>query len=87
MELKKRDAKKYLDVGADKIILNTGAIEDPKVITKIAKSYGSQCVIVGIDFKRLKINLRFTHRVEKVEDVDPINWVTEVESLGAGKFF
>ncbi len=85
---KTEDAKKYLDVGADKIILNSGAIKDPKVITKIAKSYGSQCVIVGIDFKRIKNQFKiYSQSGEKVESLDPVKWAKEIENLGAGEIF
>lgn len=85
---KTADAKKYLDVGADKIVLNSGAIKDPKVITKIAQSYGSQCVIVGIDFKRIENQFKiYSQSGEKVESIDPVKWAIEVENLGAGEIF
>ena len=46
------DAKAYIDSGADKVAINTGAIEQPKLITDIAWAYGSQCAVVSVDARR-----------------------------------
>jgi len=82
------DAKKYLSVGADKIILNSATIKKTQVINEIAKSYGSQCVIVSIDFKRIENKFRVCSKSgEKIEIIDPIKWATELENLGAGEIF
>ncbi len=82
------DAKKFLDVGADKIILNSGAIKKPELINEIAKSYGSQCVIVGIDFKKIDNKYRLcSNSGKKIEKIDPVNWASNLEKLGAGEIF
>ena len=56
------DAEKFLNAGADKVAVNTAAVKDPKILEKIAKRFGSQCLVLIVDAKKKKkINGNFTH--------------------------
>ena len=53
------DISKLLNCGADKVSINTAAVENPKVVTESAKKFGSQCIVVAIDAKKKIINGKF----------------------------
>jgi cyclase len=76
------DAWSLLGSGADKVVINTAALHDPKLITQMASKFGSQSVVVSIDvmhnFVRAKNGTQQTGRL-------PVEWAKEVESLGAGE--
>lgn len=79
-------AQKILASGADKISINTPAIENPQLIEKLAQKFGSQCVVVGIDVRDGKI---FSHtgdekKIKKIEK-NFLQWAAETENLGAGE--
>lgn len=83
------DIRQRLAAGADKVTLNTRAIEDPDFISKSAKIFGSQCIVVSID---VKINENgnyevMTERGRVSIGMDPVMWAKEVESRGAGEIF
>lgn len=73
--------------GADKITLNTGAVEDPNLISRVAERYGSQCVVIAIDYRlvdgRAIVFSRFGTKDTGRELTD---WMRECEQLGAGEF-
>jgi cyclase len=75
--------------GADKVAVNTAAVENPAVITEAAEKFGSQCVVVAIDAKRrTKDDGRwevYTHGGRTPTGKDVIEWAREVERLGAGE--
>jgi cyclase len=74
--------------GADKITLNTGAFEDPKLITKSAEKYGSQAVVISIDYKNIIGRpVVFTNFGQKNTGKTVYNWIKECENLGAGEIF
>ncbi|MFZ5625175.1 MAG: imidazole glycerol phosphate synthase subunit HisF [Gemmatimonadota bacterium] len=80
------DAGLALRAGADKISVNTAAVRDPTLISRLADSFGRQCVVVAVDAKR--INGRFTVMVgggREPTDLEAIDWIRRVESLGAGE--
>ena len=80
-------AIKLLQVGADKISLNTAAIEYPDLIRELAEELGSQCVVVSIDVKQ-QANGSYavcTHAGTHATGKDPITWSQEAEQLGAGE--
>jgi len=82
------DAIAVFEAGADKISINSAAIADPFLITRIAERYGSQAVIVAIDAKRIKGEARFEAYVSggrKPTDHDAIGWAREAEERGAGE--
>ncbi len=81
------DVRHLLTVGADKISLNTAAVESPALIRDVARRFGSQCVVVSIDFRRhpdLRYEV-FTRSGVQATGLDPVDWAKEVESLEAGE--
>ena len=81
------DFEKALNAGADKVSINTPAVKNPALIKEAAEKFGSEKVVVGIDAKR-DSNGEFTVTMSggKVETgMKLIDWVKEVESLGAGE--
>jgi len=83
----KEDVDKYLSLGADKVVLNTQAISNPTFITEVAKSYGSQSVVVSIDVKNTKKNeyTVFKDFGKTNTDLHPVLWAYEAQELGAGE--
>ena len=81
------DFSKMFHMGADKVVINTHAIqENPDIIDKAAKIFGSQAVVVNIEAKRWKSNWEcYTDcgRIQSQKDV--LDWVKEVEQRGAGE--
>ncbi len=84
------DARLVLCNGADKVSLNTAAIQHPQLIKKLADVFGSQCVVVAIDAKRISGSLGqrfkvFSHSATKSTNLEPAEWSRRVEKLGAGE--
>lgn len=74
--------------GADKITLNTAAIENPQFISQAAEKYGSQAVVISIDYKIIKGQpMVFTNFGQKNTKNNLIDWVKKCEKLGAGEIF
>ena len=85
---KLEDIQKLLDVGSDKVAINTAAILNPTFIESASKTFGSQCIIVSIDVKFNIITNRyevFTHSGKKMTGIDPVLHAKNVEKLGAGE--
>lgn len=81
-----KDIEKYLSLGADKISINTAALSNPEFITKAAKEFGSQCIIVSIDVKIFDNEYRvFSHKKGKITEFDPLEWAKIVQDSGAGE--
>ncbi len=77
-----------LKAGADKISLNTPAVEHPELITEGAKIFGSQCMVVAIDAcwnEKMGEWEVYTHGGRKATGISALEWVTRVEKLGAGE--
>ena len=83
------DAAAAVEAGADKVSLNTAAIADPALITRIADRYGSQAVVVAIDAKRTTADAgRFSVYARSGQTDagrDAVEWAREAESRGAGE--
>ena len=83
------DAAAAVDAGADKVSLNTAALAEPELITRIAERYGSQAVIVAIDAKReTRGGDRFSVYARSGQTAagrDAVSWAREAESRGAGE--
>jgi len=81
------EINELLKCGADKIVINTIAVENPKIITKFSNIFGSQCIVVSIDVKKNKDNLYevFIDRGRKSTGLNPIDWAQKVEKFGAGE--
>ncbi|MDP2160585.1 MAG: imidazole glycerol phosphate synthase subunit HisF [Flavobacterium sp.] len=81
-----QDVELLLKNGADKISINSSAVKNPKLISEIAKDFGSQCVVVAIDAKLINENWK-VHLVggKVATELDLFYWAKEVEQLGAGE--
>lgn len=81
------DVTRLLQVGADKVAMNTAAVLSPDLIRSVAQKFGSQCVVVSIDAKRLSDGQYevFTHSGAQATGKDPVTLARDVETLGAGE--
>lgn len=80
------DASRLLDAGADKITVNSAAVADPALISRIARRYGSQFVVVAIDARSEgRIWRVTTHGGSRLTDRELIGWAREAEERGAGE--
>ncbi|MEX0692954.1 MAG: imidazole glycerol phosphate synthase cyclase subunit [Rhodospirillales bacterium] len=80
------DVKHYMDAGADKVIVNSGAIENPTLITDIAEAYGAQCVVLSIDAAKQGSGYQvMSHFATRETGCDPSDWAKQGEALGAGE--
>ncbi|HYN42383.1 MAG TPA: imidazole glycerol phosphate synthase subunit HisF, partial [Thermoanaerobaculia bacterium] len=80
------DAGALLAAGADRVTVNTAAVADPGLVTRLAERFGSQCVVVAVDAKR--DGERFvvsTHGGRRITGIDLASWVAEVTACGAGE--
>ena len=81
------DAKLFMRAGADKVAINTGIVNRPKLVTEIAKKFGSQAMVASLEIQKkfdggYEI---FTDSGRTPTGLDPINWAKKVEALGAGE--
>jgi cyclase len=80
------DARRLLRAGADKVGVNTAAIERPAVIAEIAEVFGAQCVVVAIDARRTEQGFEVhTHGGRRPAGLDAVTWAIVAERLGAGE--
>jgi cyclase len=81
------DIRAILRAGADKISLNTAAVDNPELIKACAETFGSQCVVVAIDARRREQGgwEVYTHGGRRAVDLDAIEWARRAEQLGAGE--
>jgi cyclase len=83
---KVEDIRNLLKAGADKISINTGAVLRPQFVREAAERFGSQCVVVAIDAKRVNHHWEvFTHGGRKATGIDACNWAQRMEQYGAGE--
>ncbi|WP_266076069.1 imidazole glycerol phosphate synthase subunit HisF [Haladaptatus caseinilyticus] len=98
----REDIKETLRAGADKVSINTAALERPELVTEGATAFGSQCIVISVDARR-----RFDEQGEQYEqvegescwfectvkggregtDIDVVEWAREAQSRGAGELF
>ena len=80
------DVRRLLNAGADKISINTAAIQNPELIRDCAQKFGAQCIVVAIDAKRVGDHWEvFTHGGRNATGLDAIEWARRVAQLGAGE--
>ena len=81
------DMHRLLVAGADKISINTAAVNDPSLITRGAKRFGSQCIIIAVDARKTEEDRWevVTYGGRKSTGLDAIEWVKKAVSLGAGE--
>ncbi len=84
--------RRLLAAGADKVSINTAAVADPNLIKKGAERFGSQCVVVAIDAKKVLRSSKseggwevYTHGGRTPTGLDAVEWAKKAESLGAGE--
>jgi cyclase len=81
------DIRKLLLTGADKVSINTAAIDNPDFVREAVQKFGSQCIVVSIDAKSVGENKFeiFTHGGRNGTGIDAIGWAERMTSLGAGE--
>ncbi len=80
------DAGAALRAGADKVAVNTAAVRDPALVSRLAESFGSQCVVAAVDAKRINGHLMVMVSGGREETpLEAVAWVRRLESLGAGE--
>lgn len=81
------DVRRLLNAGADKVGINTSAVTNPQLVADAADKYGSQCIVVAIDAKRVGDNKWevFTHGGRNATGLDAIAWAKKMAQLGAGE--
>ena len=80
------DMTAIIQAGAEKVSINSAAISDPDLITKGAKKFGSQCIVVAIDAKKKGESWEvYSHSGTKPTGLDVLKWVTQVVERGAGE--
>ena len=80
------NVEELLKNGADKITINSASLSNPKLITDVAKRFGSQCMVVAIDTKLVENQNKVFSNGGKIEtEKELFSWAKEVENLGAGE--
>ena len=80
------DINKLLNCGADKVSINTAAVQNPEMIIKSSKKFGSQCIVVAIDAKKNGNKWEvFTHGGRNNTNIDAIEFAKKMEDNGAGE--
>ena len=89
------DVRAILAAGADKVTMNTAAVQDPKLVRRCAERFGAQCVVVAIDAKRVAGSGEerrppawevYVHGGRTPTGVDALAWAVRAAELGAGEF-
>jgi len=85
------DVRTMLNAGADKVAINSAAIFNPAFVKEACDTFGSQCIVVAIDAKKVSLEDDsdkweiFTHGGRKETGIDAIDWAKKMEALGAGE--
>lgn len=81
------DIRAILEAGADKVSLNTAAVQDPQLVAEAAARFGSQCIVVAIDARQVAPGRWevYTHGGRQATGLEAVAWARRVEELGAGE--
>ncbi len=83
------DARRLLNAGADKVSINTAAVENPEFVREAAQTFGSQCIVAAIDAKQVNGEQAawevFTHGGRRGTGLDAVAWATTLAASGAGE--
>jgi cyclase len=80
------DAGAALRAGADKVSVNTAAVRDPSLVSRLAESFGTQCIVAAVDVKRSGDRLAVMVNGGREETpLEAIDWIRRLETLGAGE--
>jgi len=84
---KQEDISALLKAGADKVSINTAALENPQLVKDAAGNFGVQCIVVAIDAKKIKAGKWdvYTHGGKKASGIEVTAWAKKAEELGAGE--
>jgi imidazole glycerol-phosphate synthase subunit HisF len=80
------DIRKMLNAGADKVSINSAAVFRPEFVQEASDHFGSQCIVVAIDAKRVDDHWEiFTHGGRKATGIDVVEWAKKMQAFGAGE--
>lgn len=80
------DIRKMLNAGADKVSINSAAVFRPEFVQEASDHFGSQCIVVAIDAKRVDNHWEiFTHGGRKATGIDVVEWAKKMQAFGAGE--
>jgi cyclase len=83
------DIRRMLNAGADKVSINTAAVTNPEFVREAAQKFGSQCIVVAVDARRVGSAPDrweiYTHGGRKPTGIDAIDWCVKMSELGAGE--
>ncbi|MGB5218694.1 MAG: imidazole glycerol phosphate synthase subunit HisF [Smithella sp.] len=86
------DMRKVILAGAEKVSVNSAAVDNPQIITEGAKAFGSQCIVLGMDVKKVEVSDKIPSGYEIVihggrifTGIDALWWAKEAQNLGAGE--
>ena len=80
------DIRRLLKAGADKVSVNTAAVNDPEFVAKASKRFGSQCIVIAIDAKRRDGGWEvYTHGGRVPTGLDAVLWAKQMDEMGAGE--
>lgn len=84
------DVRRLLNAGADKVSINTAAVQSPQLVKDAADRYGAQCIVVAVDAKRVAESSPlswevYTHGGRRASGLDAMEWGRRMEALGAGE--
>jgi cyclase len=83
---KVEDVRRLLNAGADKVSINTAAVQNPELVREASSIVGCQCIVVAIDAKRAASSWEvFTHGGRKATGLDAVEWARRMEGAGAGE--
>jgi cyclase len=80
------DIRRMLNAGADKVSINSAAVFRPEFVQEASDHFGSQCIVVAIDAKRVDDHWEiFTHGGRKATGIDVVEWARKMQAFGAGE--
>ena len=84
------DVRRLLNAGADKVSINTAAVQNPQLVADAADRFGAQCIVVAVDAKRVPDAVPsrwevFTHGGRRATGLDAVDWGRKMEAFGAGE--
>jgi len=83
---KVEDVRRLLNAGADKVSINTAAVQNPQLVDDASGRYGAQCIVVAIDAKRSGAGWEvFTHGGRRQTGLDAVDWARRMQESGAGE--
>lgn len=80
------DVRRLLHAGADKVAINTAAVQDPELVRQASQRFGNSCIVVAVDAKRVDDHWEvFTHGGRRSSGLDAVAWARQMAEYGAGE--